>query len=98
MSTLDLLSDTAFTLFTAENDREWTAAAEALNLPLRICRLNVDFTDDAGDWSAQSGVAQGGVLWVRPDGHIALQANDASETHRRLTEAALQFRYGDERS
>jgi 2-polyprenyl-6-methoxyphenol hydroxylase-like FAD-dependent oxidoreductase len=91
ISTLDLLSDTAFTLIVANTDREWTAAASALDLPVSIHRLGVDFTDEEGTWSVQSGVAQGGALFLRPDGHIALQADNAEAAQERLNEAAAYF-------
>jgi 2-polyprenyl-6-methoxyphenol hydroxylase-like FAD-dependent oxidoreductase len=91
ISSLDLLSDTSFTLIVSKNDQEWTGAAANLGLPLRVCRLDVDFSDDDGIWSQESGVARGGALLVRPDGHVALQAHDASDAGSRLGEAARTF-------
>ena len=91
VSTIDLLSDTAFTLFVSEGDQEWTAAAETLKFPVQVCRLGVDFVDEEGTWAKQSGLAQGGVLFVRPDGHIALRAHDAQNYKASLIETAFYF-------
>jgi hypothetical protein len=91
ISTLDLLSDTDFILIVGTGSEAWTAAAAALRLPVRVCRLGVDFSDNEGSWSTQSGIGQGGALLVRPDGHIAMQSASAEEARERLAEAASRF-------
>ena len=90
-STLDLLSDASFTLITGEKDDLWSEAAARLSFPVQVCRHNMNFVDDDGRWSRECGVTAGGGLFVRPDGHIALQATAAAnvdDAKRRLTEAA----------
>ena len=91
ISTLDLLSDKEFTLITSDKNRNWAAAAANLKLPIQICKLGVDFTDVEGHWTTNSGIAGGGALLVRPDGHIALQAGDARAPLQQLTGAVSSF-------
>lgn len=87
VSTLDLLSDTDFTLLTGPGGDAWEAAARAERVPVKIVRLQRDFVDPDGTWSSRSGIDPAGALLVRPDGHIALQGPDGRDAAGQVTRA-----------
>jgi hypothetical protein len=86
-STLDLLSDTGFTLLVGRDGDAWEAAARAQTAPIRVARLGRDFADPAGSWATQSGIDPCGALLVRPDGHVALQAASDRDAAATLAQA-----------
>jgi 2-polyprenyl-6-methoxyphenol hydroxylase-like FAD-dependent oxidoreductase len=81
-STLDLLSDTEFTLVIGAQGEAWRKAARVQQTPLGLVQAGVDFSDPSGAWIGESGIDPKGALLVRPDGHVAMQArgdDDAAE-------------------
>lgn len=80
MSTLDLVADNGFTLFTGIGGDHWTHAAEAAATACDTCIKvhHVGIRDGIlyayGDWAALLGVEDTGAVLVRPDRHVAWRA------------------------
>lgn len=73
ISSLDLLSDTRFTLFIGENA---SVIKMPLDFPLTIVRPGLDFVDESGRFIALLGLTEKRAVLVRPDGHIAAILTD----------------------
>jgi 2-polyprenyl-6-methoxyphenol hydroxylase-like FAD-dependent oxidoreductase len=80
VSTVDLVS-TAPVLFTGADGGVWaqaaTEAAERLRVPLDLCRLGVEATDDDGGLGRACNIGPDGAVLVRPDGYVAWRASGA---------------------
>jgi len=87
ISTLDLVDDRGFTLLVGRDSGAWRATAGAAQIPVAIVELGLDVLDPDGDWIKQSGLASGGALLIRPDGHVALQATSARSAAQELSDA-----------
>jgi 2-polyprenyl-6-methoxyphenol hydroxylase-like FAD-dependent oxidoreductase len=96
-SILDLFG-TGFTLLTEPGGQPWLdASAEAIvNCGIEIATYSIgaggDFTDIDGIWAKQYGIAEGGAVLVRPDGHVAWRAAGGSgrESAESLSSALRQ--------
>jgi len=89
ISTLDLY-DTHFVLLAGPAGADWCIAGErvteCLGIPIRCYTVGPDglLNDQTGAWTSLYGVAPGGAVLVRPDGHVAWRARtaDASPASR----------------
>lgn len=86
ISSLDLLSDTKFTLFVGEDADDLRMPQD---LPLSVVRLGQDFTDESGRFTTLLGLTETHAVLVRPDGHIAALMTDgqADEIGRYLAQS-----------
>lgn len=88
LSTLDLLDPTRFTLLAAGGE----AAAWASRMrgrDLHVVTMDDRFRFET-EWLATVGLSAGGLLLIRPDGHVALPATEAGGEGREKIEDALQ--------
>ncbi len=77
LSTLDLFVG-RLTLVTGPEHEEWSAAAAALTgpAPVTVVALGVDVPDPDGSTARLYGVASGGAVLVRPDGHVVWRTQE----------------------
>ena len=84
MSTLDLGGHGRFTVFTGIGGDGWVRAAAAVGERLGIDVAAVvigpgqRYDDLYGDWARVRGIADGGVLLVRPDNYVAFHQTGAA--------------------
>ena len=80
-STLDVTGHGKFTVLTGLSGEAWARAAEAMPLPfLRTVVIgSPDAQDLYCDWQRVREIDEGGVLLVRPDGHIAWRVHSPVE-------------------
>lgn len=94
MSTVDLVAHEGFTLFVDVSQLEqWRNAAacctEDCGCPLTVVGIGAELADPDGDWAAIRGVADDGVVLVRPDKHVAWRATSPVENHSRELDHAI---------
>ena len=97
-SLLDLF-DGRLTLIVGRDADAWRAAAAASPVPLQVLGTGREPMRDAGLLARRYGVAHGGAVLVRPDGHVAWTCARAVEPVTQLL-AALDLtlgRVGDQR-
>lgn len=89
LSTLDLLDDTGFTVFSSSP--AWAEAARRVSegqVPLTVVLIGHDVFDTDGSWAAVSGIGDSGAVLVRPDQHVAWRAEGVrTEPAAALSEA-----------
>ena len=68
ISTLDLVTDGAMTLFVARGS---ALAAPQVDAPIAVVEWNVDVEDPDGWWGRTAALAANAALLVRPDQHVA---------------------------
>lgn len=77
ISTLDLVADTGFTLFTGIGGEPWLEASRhaeltcATTVTVRCIGTRDGILDAYGDWAALREVDESGLVLVRPDRHVA---------------------------
>jgi hypothetical protein len=69
-SLLDLF-DGRLTLIVGPDSDAWRTAATASPVPLHVLGVGRELVDDAGRLTRRYGLAHGGAVLVRPDGHVA---------------------------
>jgi 2,4-dichlorophenol 6-monooxygenase len=81
VSTHDLVPVDGFLVLTGAQGDGWKAAARLLAAQAgvavagyRIGGAGADLTDPGGAWREVCGIDEGGVLLIRPDGHVAYRA------------------------
>lgn len=97
-SLLDLF-DGRLTLIVGPDADAWRLAAAASPVPLQVLGIGRELACDAGLLARRYGLAHGGAVLVRPDGHIAWRCAKAVEPVAQLL-AALDVtlgRIGDQR-
>lgn len=84
-SSLDLVGQGRFTLLTGiRGSSSWQDAAKAaaqahgIDLPVVVIGPGREAADPFGDWAEIREVSESGALLVRPDGHVAWRAQDAT--------------------
>jgi 2,4-dichlorophenol 6-monooxygenase len=76
-STLDLVSQDGFTLFSFGEHEAWDSALQKLDMSMNHVRVG-DTTHVSDAWRQLCGIEIGGALLVRPDQHIAWRSVDLS--------------------
>lgn len=90
-STLDLADTRRFTLITWDADREWQGAVADCRVPVSVVALRAH-QELAAWWLELTGLAEGGALLLRPDGHIvARAASNACDAMDRALHAAEDY-------
>ena len=77
-SLLDLF-DGRLTLVVGPDADAWRAAAAAAPVPLQVLGTSRELVCDAGRLARRYGLAHGGAVLVRPDGHVAWRCTRAVE-------------------
>jgi len=89
VSSLDLVGDAGFTLFSWTDHTEWAKAIAGIgSIPLSHVRIGEDVTVPDTHWSEVCGIEVGGALLVRPDHHVAWRAvSRPQDAHAELQRA-----------
>jgi 2-polyprenyl-6-methoxyphenol hydroxylase-like FAD-dependent oxidoreductase len=94
LSTIDLLGD-GFVLLAGEDGVTWrdaaVAAAGAAGVPLKafVVGPGGDLENPDKDWTTLYGLAAGGAVLIRPDGHVGWRCPDAVADPRRTLATVL---------
>jgi hypothetical protein len=91
---LDLF-DGRLTLIVGPDSPAWRAAADASPVPLQVLGAGRELVCDIDVLARRYGVAHGGAVLVRPDGHVAWTCARAVEPVTQLL-AALDLTLGRE--
>jgi Aromatic-ring hydroxylase, C-terminal len=91
-SLLDLF-DGRLTLVVGPDADAWRAAAAAAPVPLQVLGTSRELMCDAGQLARRYGLAHGGAVLVRPDGHVAWRCTRAVEPVAQLL-AAIDLTLG----
>ena len=100
VGTHDLLRIGMFLVVAGSEGGAWCDAADALasELGMEIDHLCIgprhQLRDREGTWPALRGHGEGGVLLVRPDGHVAYRASEALADPRAALQGALAVALG----